>query len=115
MFIQRKCAERSGRVRDTYLKETEKRSGSAAGSGKKWKYSAVLSFLDPFVSPRDTSGNMERGDGENQAAGYEDQGETEAAAAGQSETGGVLTSEATQQGIYVVVVFYDEKSKLISL
>lgn len=50
---------------------------------------------------------MERGDEENQAAGYdhpEDQGETEAAAAaGQSETGGVLTSEATQQGIYVVV------------
>ncbi len=106
MFIQRKCAERSGRVRNTYLKErrkeTEKRSGSAAGSGKKWKYSAVLSFLDPFVSPRDTSGNMERGDEENQATG-------------QSETGGVLTSEATQQGIYVVVVFYDEKSKLISL
>lgn len=51
---------------------------------------------------------MERGDEENQAAGYdhpEDQGETEAAAAGQSETGGVLTSEATQQGIYVVVFF----------
>ncbi len=84
-------------------KETEKRSGSAAGSGKKWKYSAVLSFLDPFVSPRETSGNMKKGDEDNQAVGYdhpEDQGET--AAAGQSETGGVLTSEATRQGIYVV-------------
>ncbi|ROL46215.1 hypothetical protein DPX16_0932 [Anabarilius grahami] len=84
---------RKKNLRDTYLKErrkeTEKRSGSAAGSGKKWKYSAVLSFLDTFVSPRETSGNMERGDDENQAAGYdhtEDQGETEAA--GHSETGG---------------------------
>ncbi|KAA0712535.1 hypothetical protein E1301_Tti019069 [Triplophysa tibetana] len=49
---------------------------------KKWKYSAVLSFLDRFVSPRETSGNMERGDEENQAAGYdqpEDQGEAAAA------------------------------------
>uniref|UniRef100_A0A8C1L5M1 BESS domain-containing protein n=1 Tax=Cyprinus carpio TaxID=7962 RepID=A0A8C1L5M1_CYPCA len=71
-------------LRDTYLKErrkeTEKMSGSAAGSGKKWKYSVVLSFLNPFISPRETSGNMERGDKENQATGYEhpeDQGETE--------------------------------------
>ncbi len=44
-----------------------------------------------------------RGGGEeNQATGYnqpKDQGETEAAAAGHSETGGVLTSEAAQQGI----------------
>ncbi len=85
---------------DTYLKErrkeTEKRSGSAAGSGKKWKYSAVLSFLNPFVSPWETRGNMDRGDDDNQAAGYnhpKDQGET--AVAGQSETGGVLTSKAT--------------------
>ncbi|KAK9977266.1 hypothetical protein ABG768_019087 [Culter alburnus] len=83
----------------------EKRSGSAAGSGKKGKYSAVLPFFDPFISPWETSRTMERGDEENQAAGYdhtEDQGETEAAAAGHSETGGVLTSEATQQEIYVV-------------
>ncbi len=82
--------------------------GSAAGSGKIWKYSAVLSFLDPFFSPWETSGKMERGDEENHATGYdhtEDQGETEAAAAGQSETRGLLTSEATQQGIYVVVFF----------
>uniref|UniRef100_A0A8C1V1U2 Transcription factor Adf-1 n=1 Tax=Cyprinus carpio TaxID=7962 RepID=A0A8C1V1U2_CYPCA len=78
------CRKKWKSLRDTYLKErrkeTEKRSGSAAGSGKKWKYSAVLSFLDPFVSPRETSGNMEREDEENQAAGYEhpeDQGETE--------------------------------------
>ncbi len=52
--------------------------------------------------PRETSGNMERGDDDNQAEGYdhhEDQGET--ATAGQSETG-VLTGEATRQDIYVV-------------
>ncbi|XP_058628539.1 uncharacterized protein LOC131538616 isoform X2 [Onychostoma macrolepis] len=50
------CRKKWKSLRDTYLKErrkeTEKRSGSAAGSEKKWKYSAVLSFLDPFVSPR---------------------------------------------------------------
>ncbi|XP_042632303.1 transcription factor Adf-1-like [Cyprinus carpio] len=49
------CRKKWKSLRDTYLrerrKETEKRSGSAAGSGKKWKYSAVLSFLDPFVQP----------------------------------------------------------------
>ncbi|XP_055057393.2 uncharacterized protein [Misgurnus anguillicaudatus] len=87
------CRKKWKGLRDTYLKERkkemEKRSGSAAGSGKKWKYSAVLSFLDPFVSPRETSGNMERGEEEIQAAGYdhpESQSEAEAAA-GQSETG----------------------------
>ncbi|KAL0195390.1 hypothetical protein M9458_008962, partial [Cirrhinus mrigala] len=88
------CRKKWKSLRDTYLrewrKETEKRSGSAGGSGKKWKYSEVLSFFDPFVSLRVTSGNMERENEDNQAAGYdhpEDQGKTEAAAAGQSETG----------------------------
>ncbi|ROL45302.1 hypothetical protein DPX16_0960 [Anabarilius grahami] len=74
------CRKKWKSLRDTYLKETEKRSGSAAGSGKKLENSAVLSFLDPFVSPWETSGNMEIGDEENQAA-------TETAAAGHSETG----------------------------
>ncbi|KAF4116493.1 hypothetical protein G5714_003982 [Onychostoma macrolepis] len=76
------------RILNTVQKIEESRSLHM--QGKKWKYSAVLSLLDPFVSPRETSRNMERGDEENQAAGYdhpEDQGETEAAAAGQSETG----------------------------
>ncbi|XP_073805111.1 uncharacterized protein [Danio rerio] len=92
------CRKKWKSLRDTYLKErrkeTEKRSGSAAGSGKKWKFSAVLSFLDPFVSPRVTRGNMERGGEESQPAGYE--GETETAAEGQSETdmtGSFLSSE----------------------
>ena len=34
------------------------RSGSAARTGKKWKFFAVLSFLDPFVTPRETSSNL---------------------------------------------------------
>ncbi len=72
VYSEEVCRKKWKCLRDTYIKErrkdTEKRSGSAAGSGKKWKYSAVLSFLDPFVSPRETSGNMERGDEENQAS-----------------------------------------------
>ncbi|TNN74892.1 hypothetical protein EYF80_014810 [Liparis tanakae] len=39
---------------------SEKRSGSAAQSTNKWTYSAVLSFLDPCITPRETSGNMGR-------------------------------------------------------
>ncbi|CAL8292311.1 unnamed protein product [Arctogadus glacialis] len=35
-----------------------KRSGSAAGPLKNWMYSAILSFLGPFVTPRETSSNM---------------------------------------------------------
>ena len=56
------CRKRWKSLRDTYLKErrkeTEKRSGAAAEPVKKWKFSAVLSFLDPFILPRETSSNM---------------------------------------------------------
>ncbi|XDV31483.1 hypothetical protein PO909_002475 [Leuciscus waleckii] len=59
-------------LRDTYVKEkkkeTEKKSGSGANQEKRWKYSAVLSFLDPFVTPRETSSNMGRGVEENRTA-----------------------------------------------
>ena len=27
----------------------------------KWKFAGVLSFLDPFVTPRETSSNLPRG------------------------------------------------------
>ncbi|XP_077089796.1 uncharacterized protein LOC143741262 [Siphateles boraxobius] len=57
------CRKKWKSLRDTYLKEkgkeTEKRSGSAAGSGKRWKFSQILGFLDPFVTPRETTSNME--------------------------------------------------------
>ncbi len=51
----------------------ERRSGSAAGLGKGWKYSGVLSFLDPFVNPREMSSNMGQGVAEDRTA--EDRGE----------------------------------------
>ncbi|KAL4001580.1 vang-like [Sarotherodon galilaeus] len=58
------CRRKWKSLRDTYSKEKrtekEKRSGSAAGSGKRWKFFAVMGFLDPFLTPRETSGNMVR-------------------------------------------------------
>uniref|UniRef100_A0A9J7YAR1 MADF domain-containing protein n=1 Tax=Cyprinus carpio carpio TaxID=630221 RepID=A0A9J7YAR1_CYPCA len=81
------CRKKWKSLRDTYLKEMEKRSGSAAGSVKKWKYSQILGFLDPFVTPRETTSNM--GGVEAQVIEYNhprDQGEGEAEV-GDSETG----------------------------
>ncbi|CAL8337043.1 unnamed protein product [Boreogadus saida] len=64
------------------------RSGSAARTGKKWKFFAVLSFLDPFVTPRETSSNLPRcaeveieDDGAAETSGV---GEADEAAAGPS-------------------------------
>ncbi|TNN75006.1 hypothetical protein EYF80_014752 [Liparis tanakae] len=58
------CRGRWKSLRDTYQREkgesSEKRSGSAAQSTYKWTYSAVLSNLDPFITPPETSGNMGR-------------------------------------------------------
>ncbi|KAL7396976.1 hypothetical protein ABVT39_014445 [Epinephelus coioides] len=66
------CRRKWKSLWDTYLrerkKEGEKRSGSAAGQVKKWKYSAVLSFLDLFITPRETSSNMAPGVEEDGAA-----------------------------------------------
>ncbi|XP_053184282.1 transcription factor Adf-1-like [Scomber japonicus] len=79
------CRRRWKSLGDTYMRErrkgTESRSGAAAGTAKKWKYFAVLSFLDPFVAPRETSGNMGAGVEEDGAVEYsvgsmEDEGET---------------------------------------
>ena len=58
------CRRKWKSLRDRYMrekrreKEEGKRSGSAARTGKKWKFFAVLSFLDPFVTPRETSSNL---------------------------------------------------------
>ncbi|KAL3988919.1 hypothetical protein ACER0C_013237 [Sarotherodon galilaeus] len=53
------CRKKWKSLRDTYNKEKrtekEKRSGSAAGSGRRWKFFAVMGFLDPFLTPRETS------------------------------------------------------------
>lgn len=81
-------------------KESEKKSGSAAVPVKKWKYSAVLSFLDPFVTPRETSGNMVQNVQEDRTAEYRSQQEAEdedqgPEAAAESDIGGLLISENT--------------------
>ncbi|TNN55732.1 hypothetical protein EYF80_034032 [Liparis tanakae] len=85
--------------RDTYQREkkresSEKRSGSAAQSTKKWKYSAVLSFLDPCITLRETSGNMGRRAVEVRIAEYREEERAEAAA-GPSHRAGQSTSEDT--------------------
>ncbi|XP_049432793.1 uncharacterized protein LOC125889110 [Epinephelus fuscoguttatus] len=86
------CRRKWKGLRDTYLKEKkkerERKSGLAGTGGKRWKYSAVLSFLDPFVTPKETSGNMRVGvEEEDRTAEYtqdegpvEDQGSNAAAA-----------------------------------
>ncbi|XP_053726733.1 oocyte zinc finger protein XlCOF8.4-like isoform X2 [Synchiropus splendidus] len=58
------CRKKWKSLRDIYLrekrKETERRSGSAPATGSKWRHSADLNFLDPFLSPREASGNIDR-------------------------------------------------------
>ena len=79
------------------------RSGSAARTGKKWKFFAVLSFLDPFVTPRETSSNLPRcaemeveieDDGAAETSGVgeadEERDEAAAAAGGPSHNTGLL-------------------------
>jgi hypothetical protein len=95
------CRKRWKGLRDTYLrerrKEAGKRSGSAAGPSKRWKYSAILFFLDPFVTPRETSSNMGLGVEEDGIEEYpvEDQG-SEAAAGTTNDLGGWSISEDTR-------------------
>ncbi|XP_028320033.1 uncharacterized protein LOC114474159 [Gouania willdenowi] len=53
------CRKKWKRLRNTYIKERRKNEDRRRGStSKRWKYSALMSFLDPFVSPRETSSNM---------------------------------------------------------
>ena len=96
-FSVENCRRKWKSLRDTYLRERRKvpKSGSAAGAAKRWKYLGVLSFLDPFITPRPTSGNMGQGveeDGtpEQSRESVEDEGET----AGPSQRG-LLKNEDT--------------------
>ncbi|KAK5604579.1 hypothetical protein CRENBAI_014990 [Crenichthys baileyi] len=78
-------------LRDTYAKECKKekdrkKSGAAAGTAQRWKYLAVLSFLEPFIAPRETTSNMQRGVVKDQTSGYNHPEEPEEAAAGLSDT-----------------------------
>ncbi|CAL8326841.1 unnamed protein product [Arctogadus glacialis] len=102
------CRRKWKSLRDRYMrekrreKEEGKRSGSAARTVKKWKFFAVLSFLDPFVTPRETSSNLPRcaeieveieddGAAETSGVGEADEERDEAAAAaGPSHNTGLL-------------------------
>ncbi|KAL3970154.1 WAP four-disulfide core domain protein 3 [Sarotherodon galilaeus] len=94
------CRRKWKSLRDTYNKEKrtekEKGSGPAAGSGKRWKFFAVMGFLDPFLTPRETTGNMVQ-TVENFPP--EDQGQPgEAAGECQSEVPGPSTPAAAPTG-----------------
>ncbi|CAL8341825.1 unnamed protein product [Arctogadus glacialis] len=56
------CRRKWKSLRDRYIREkrSEKEEGKKSGSAKKWKFFAVLSFLDPFVTPKETSSNHPR-------------------------------------------------------
>ncbi|CAL8369445.1 unnamed protein product [Gadus morhua 'NCC'] len=54
-------------LRDKYLRERKaerdrKKSGAGATSFKRWKYMAIMGFLERHVKERVTSSNMEQGD-----------------------------------------------------
>ncbi|CAI5671221.1 unnamed protein product [Oreochromis niloticus] len=95
------CRRKWKNLRDTYNKEKrmekEKRSGSAAGSGRRWKFFAVMGFLDPFLTPQETNSNMV-GTVEN-IPPPEDQGQPEEAAGEcQSEGNGEKDNAAMATG-----------------
>ncbi|KAM9569705.1 uncharacterized protein ACWYII_038897 [Salvelinus alpinus] len=56
------CRRKWRGLRDRYQRERraekEKRSGSAASGQQPWRFCHILSFLDPFIVPRATSGNF---------------------------------------------------------
>lgn len=56
------CRKKWKSLRDTYTKEkrknNERRNGSAAGVGTKWRFATVMRFLDPFITARETSSDV---------------------------------------------------------
>lgn len=46
------------RERERRAEKEKKRSGSAASGQQPWRFCHILSFLDPFIVPRATSGNF---------------------------------------------------------
>uniref|UniRef100_A0A8C6KL31 MADF domain-containing protein n=1 Tax=Nothobranchius furzeri TaxID=105023 RepID=A0A8C6KL31_NOTFU len=57
-----KAKKRWKNLRDTYMRVCkslkERKSGSAAGGQKTWKYYQIMSFLEPHLKERVTSGNL---------------------------------------------------------
>ncbi|KAJ8399541.1 hypothetical protein AAFF_G00409520, partial [Aldrovandia affinis] len=63
------CRKKWKSLRTTYRREmnkekTKKRSGAGAVVQRPWRYTEVMSFLHPFIQERETSGNMEDDEGE---------------------------------------------------
>ncbi|CAL8360378.1 unnamed protein product [Boreogadus saida] len=82
------CRRKWKSLRDRYMRHKKsekegKKSGSAAGTVKRWKFAGVLSFLDPFVTPRETSSNLPRGEEE-----VEEDGAPETSLSGAGEEAG---------------------------
>ncbi|KAM3619010.1 uncharacterized protein V6R79_001648 [Siganus canaliculatus] len=69
------CRKRWKGLRDHYRKEKRRekerrRSGSAGGVGRVWRYGSVMEFLDPFLEERPSTSNLDE-------APVEDEGETQ--------------------------------------
>ncbi|CAL8363164.1 unnamed protein product [Boreogadus saida] len=82
------CRRKWKSLRDRYMRHKKseqegKKSGSAAGTVTRWKFAGVLSFLDPFVTPRETSSNLPRG-----AEEVEEDGAPETSLSGAGEEAG---------------------------
>ncbi|CAL8404188.1 unnamed protein product [Boreogadus saida] len=71
-----------------------KKSGSAAGTVTRWKFAGVLSFLDPFVTPRETSSNLPRG-----AEEVEEDGAPETSLSGAGEEAGEEAGPSHHTGL----------------
>ncbi|XP_056449053.1 transcription factor Adf-1-like [Gadus chalcogrammus] len=96
-LTEEECRRKWKVLRDAYLRERRrqeagKRSGSA-GPLKTWKYSAILSFLGPFVTPRETSSNMVLGVEVDGIAEYPVEDHGSEAAAGTASDQGDLSCE----------------------
>ena len=62
--IVKECLKKWKGLRDTYRKtkkreKEKKRSGAGASAGKAWKFSRIMSFIDPFMEDRPSESNME--------------------------------------------------------
>uniref|UniRef100_A0A672F4F0 MADF domain-containing protein n=1 Tax=Salarias fasciatus TaxID=181472 RepID=A0A672F4F0_SALFA len=83
-----RCKSKWKNLRDTYTRERKKvsRCGAAARTAKRWKYLGILSFLDPFIVPRDASGSTEQ-EVEEDWASKSRESDEEGETAGPSQTG----------------------------
>ncbi|XP_004084933.1 uncharacterized protein LOC101173523 [Oryzias latipes] len=82
------CRKRWKSLRDLYMrekrKEMQRRNRPEGGPCKRWKYSAVPSFLDPFFSPREMNGNMDASSEDNMVE-YDPQAEAATASSAMND------------------------------